>query len=76
MAYITMRTSNNLYNVSLSKIGRDMAKKNSPINNQPFSIGDFHIGYLGSKYFVWSKNFYRDLKQLEFFGKKYFNNSM
>lgn len=51
--------------LSLFQVNEEMAKKSS-LNLGSFSIGEFHIGFQGTKYYVWNSKWIKELLAKDF----------
>ena len=45
---------------------KDMAKRLEPINLPQLKFGNFHVGKIGTQYYVYNEKFHRNLKAKDF----------
>ena len=45
---------------------KDMAKRLEPVNLPQLKFGNFHIGKIGTQYYVYNEKFHRNLKAKDF----------
>ena len=45
---------------------KDMARKLEPVNLPQLKFGNFHVGKIGTQYYVYNENFHRNLKAKDF----------
>ena len=45
---------------------KDMARKIEPVNLPQLKFGNFHVGKIGTQYYVYNEKFHRNLKSKDF----------
>lgn len=45
---------------------KDMAKRLEPVNLPQLKFGNFHVGKIGTQYYVYNEKFHRNLKAKDF----------
>ena len=45
---------------------KDMARKIEPVNLPQLKFGNFHVGKIGTQYYVYNEKFHRNLKAKDF----------